>query len=362
MRKGAAAVGCVASIATFVVACGNDHVSAGTKVERAVNALAEQKAVTMTAGFDGSEQQIWSAMKREKDFTHDDAKVLAGLDVSLSVSSKKPLKDTKGKDGASVAVRVATGPGDDVLEFRSVSGDKAYVRVDLKKIMSLVSDAGDAKSAADMKEFRSFLDSADKLPASYRSVKDALAGKWVSIDPKAYEEFSKSLGKDAGASPFPDTGSLDLKTQQKMAEAIRKAVGSNARFADAGSRDGADHVKVTVPARKTAAAVAEALKPMEKQLPKDFKLSDLKDAPNKNVTFDVAIKDGMLSGATVDLAQFDKKPHGKLPLSLAFTADAKPVSAPAGASTLNPQDVMGAMMQLMMGQMGKPGQMPGMGG
>ncbi|MET9517616.1 hypothetical protein [Streptomyces sp. NPDC002994] len=183
-------------------------------------------------------------------------------------------------------------------------------------------------------------------------MKDALAGEWVSIDPKAFEEFSKSMGEEAGeASPFPDTGALDTKTQQKITKALSKEIADNAKFTDAGSRDGADHVKVAVPAGKTADAIAEALKPMEKQLPKEFKLSELKDVPSKNIDFDVAIKDEKLSGVTIDLAQFDKKAAGKLPVSIGFNADAAPVKAPAGASTLNPQDVMGAMMQIMMGEM-----------
>ncbi|MET9517615.1 hypothetical protein [Streptomyces sp. NPDC002994] len=43
-----------------MVACGTENISAGTKVQHAVDGFTGQKAVTMTFGFDGTEQQIWT--------------------------------------------------------------------------------------------------------------------------------------------------------------------------------------------------------------------------------------------------------------------------------------------------------------
>ncbi|MEU1539627.1 hypothetical protein ABZ461_16185 [Actinacidiphila glaucinigra] len=364
-RKGIAAFGCAAFIAT-TAACGTaGDLSAGARLQRALDRLGEQKAVTVSVGFDGSEQRIWSALKGSDGFTRADAKMLAGLDVSLSVSAARPLKDLKddkddkdGKDdkaeGASVALRVSFGRGEDLLEMRSLSDGKTYLRVDVQQFLSLADDLGSAQSKGGMKGFRTFLDAADELPSSYRSVKDALGGKWISVDPAAFQEFSRSMAAAGPAgSPLPDTPELDAGTQERITKALRRALERNAKITDAGTKDGADIVKVTVPAGKTADALADALEPLADKLPDGVSPSDLKDVPDKDVTVDVAVKDGTLSGISLDLDQFDSgdEIHGALPLTVGFAPDAAPVAAPAGATPLDPQDVMGAMMQLMMGGM-----------
>ena len=352
MHKGAAAAGCVALLVVSVAGCGTEQISAGTKVERAFDRLDQQKAVTMTVGFDGSQQQIWNAMKGQKDFTRDDARMLADLDVSLSMSSKKRLKDTK-EGGGSVALRVSQGPGKDLLEVRQLEGRKTmFVRADISRLMSLAAANGDAESKAAMKEFGSFVDAAGELPSNYRSVKDALTGKWGSIDPEAYKDFSKSMGESSGGqSPIPDMNGLSAKEQRKISKTLGKVISRNARFTDQGSKDGVDHVTVTLPTQKTADAVIKALEPVESQLPDGVELSSLKEIPAEKLRLDVAIKDGVASKVTIDAAQLDRKTEGRLPVSVGFAAGAGPVKAPAGAAALDPQDLMGAMMQLMMGRM-----------
>ncbi|MDX3098649.1 hypothetical protein PV703_18785 [Streptomyces sp. ME01-24h] len=354
MRKGIAAAGCAAFIATAATACGTaENVSAGTKVQQALDRLGQQKAVTVSVGFDGSEQQIWSALKGSDGFSRENAEMLADFDVSLSASAAEPLKDAK-EGSSSLALRISLGKDKDLLEVRGLAGGKIYLRFDLRRFMSLAGDLGAGKSKGDMAEIQKFLDTADDLPSSYKSVKDALGGKWVSVDLKAFEEFAKTMGEDGPAgSPLPDASALDGKTQKLITKALREAVEHNAKFADAGSKDGVDHVKVTVSAGKTADALAKALEPLAAQLPDGVSPGDLKDVPNKDVSVDVAIKDGTLSGISLDLDQFDTKDeiHGALPLTVGFAPDAVPVAEPAGATALNPQDIMGAMMQFVMGGM-----------
>ncbi|MCM2575986.1 hypothetical protein [Streptomyces meridianus] len=351
MHKGVAAAGCAVFIAVSLAGCGTEQISAGTKVEQAFDRLDRQKAVTMTFGFDGTEQQVWTAMKGRKDFTRDDAKMLAGLDVSVSTSSAGPLKDKK-KD-RSVALRVSQGKGKDLLEVRRLGGRKQlFMRADIERLMALTADNGDAESKAAMKEFGAFVDAAGDLPSNYRSVKDALTGKWVSIDPQAFEEFSKNMGPGSGGkSPLPDMKGLSAKEQRKISDALGRTIRRNARFTDKGTRNGVDHVTVTLPTQKTADAVIKAFEPVESRLPDGVELASLKDIPAKKLDLDVAIKDGAVAGITIDIAQLDRKTQGRLPLSVRFAPDAGPVKAPAGASALDPQDVMGAAMQFMMGRM-----------
>lgn len=355
MRKGVAAVGCAAFIATAATACGTaENLSAGAKVQHALDRLGEQKAVTVSVGFDGSEQQIWSALKGQSGFTRQNAQMLAGFDVSLSMSAAKPLKDLN-EGSASTALRLSLGRDKDLMEVRGVAGGKVYMRMDLRRFLSHIDSLGSGKNKADMSGMEQFLDAADGLPSSYKSVKDALGGKWVSLDPKAFTEFVESMAENGPAgSPLPHASALDAKTQKRITKALREAVEHNAKFADAGSKDGVDHVKVTLSAGKTADALAEALEPLADQLPDGAALSDLKDVPDKNVILNVAVKDGTLSGISLDFDQFDTtgdEIHGALPLTVGFASDAAPVTAPAGATPLNPQDIMGAMMQFMMGGM-----------
>ncbi|MEU6340748.1 hypothetical protein ABZ883_07330 [Streptomyces sp. NPDC046977] len=355
MRKGIAAAGCAAFVVTTAAACGTTaSLSSGAKVQQALDRLGEQKSVTLSVGFDGNQQQIWTALKGTEDFTQDYAKLLADFDVSMSLSADKPLKDVKDTktDPASVALRVSLGQGKDLLEVRSLAGKQVYLRADLHEFLTLADGLATKEDKADLQEFRQMLDAADKLPSSLKSVKDAVGGKWVSVDVKSFEEFSKTMAKEGG-SPLPDTSALDPKTAEQVTKALREAVEHNAKFTDAGSKDGADHVKVTLPAGKTADALAEALKPVADQLPDGFSTADLQSVPDKDVSVDVAVKDGALSGITLDLDQFDtgNEIQGALPLTVGFAPDAQPVAAPAGATPLNPQDIMGAVMQLMAGGM-----------
>jgi hypothetical protein len=336
-----ASAGCIAFIATAATACGTTaQLSAAAKVQQAAEKLGDQKALTMTFGIDASRQQIWTALKDEKDFSQDDAKILADLGVSIAVSSKQPLKDSKRQ---SLALQLSLGAEKNPLELRVVD-EKFYLRADLKKLMSV----GGGSNSAELKQFESMVTESHKLPSSYKSVKDAIEGKWITIDPKSFAEFAQTMGAGSGA--LPNTITLDKKTQQQIADAVQRAIGSSAKFKDTGSRDGADHVEVTVPADKVADALLQGLKPLKKQLPKDFPLPDpQKNAPHQDIVLDLAIKNAILSGITVVLATLDKKAKGKIPLAIGFAAGSQPVKAPANATTLNPQDIMGAMMELMTG-------------
>jgi hypothetical protein len=337
-----ASVGCIAFIATTAAACGTaTQMSAGAKVQSAIAKLGQQKSVTMTIGLDATQQQVWTALKGETDFTRNDAKMLAGTRASMVMSSTTPLKNaTKGD----FAFQLTFGGQKDVVEYRSVNG-QLYVKADVQKLMT----AGGA-SSSDVKQFQSVVAAADKLPSSYKSIKDAINGQWIVIDPKAFLDFAKSIG--AGAS-LPSTSTIDKKAQAQMVAAVKKALGSSTTFKDTGTRDGADHVTATIPAAKAADALVQGLKPLQKQLPKNFPLADLQNkAPHQNIVLDLAIKDGTLSSVSVDLAAFDKKINGKLPLTVGYAAGSQPVTAPAGAGTLNPQDIMGAVMQLMSGKGG----------
>ncbi|WP_370417690.1 hypothetical protein AB8O64_02880 [Streptomyces sp. QH1-20] len=172
---------------------------------------------------------------------------------------------------------------------------------------------------------------ADELPASMGNVKSGLKGEWVVIDPESFPE---------GASAEDDK--VDAKAQKQVLAAIQKSLGTNAKFKGAGKKEGADHVKVTVSARTTANDLINSLKPIADQLGDRFdRMSDdVKDVPDKDITVDVAIRDGMVSG----LAEFDDKVKAELPLTLTIKGNDSKIAFPSGAKPLTPQDLMGAAM------------------
>ncbi|SEO14693.1 hypothetical protein [Actinacidiphila rubida] len=370
MRKGLAAAGVVALISVATAACGSDTTTPQGKVDNAFEKLGQQNTLTLGLGFDGSTDEIYNALKGEDDFTRDNAKLLSSLRLSLSVSSQKSLsllskdKQQDGKDGA-VAFSLSTdGSADNgLVEVRYVD-QKAYLRADLKGLEKLA--PGSANSPLDQ-----FLAQADQLPSSLASVKAALKGQWVSLDPKAFGPFLKSLGGDSASgdsasgdsasgdsagSLLPGVPKVDAATQKRAWAALKKALATNVTYKDLGNRDGADHVQVSAPARQLATALSDSVAPILKNLPGyDAKSLDPAKVPNKTLAVDVAIKGGTLSAITFDVAQLDDQAKGKLPLTLSLNGSARSISAPAGAQVLNPQDIIGLFMSGMPGLPGMPG-------
>ncbi|WP_338933181.1 hypothetical protein WEB32_34335 [Streptomyces netropsis] len=221
---------------------------------------------------------------------------------------------------------------------------KVYARADFKKLGGLArlgDKNGDSMAGAAAME--SLARKADELPASMGNVKSGLKGEWVVIDRESFPE-------GAGA----EDGKVDAKAQKQVLAAVQKSLGAHAKFKDAGTKDGADHVKVTVPARTTAKDITNSLKPMADQLGGRVErvTDDVKDVPDKDITVEVAISDGMVSGLTFDIAEFDEKVKAKLPLTLAIKGNDSKTALPSEAKPLTPQDLMGAAMFAQRDQLG----------
>ncbi|MFC4512168.1 hypothetical protein [Streptomyces ehimensis] len=330
-KKTLAAVGCATLIAAASTACGTtgSTTTAEAKVKKAFYALGHQKALSADVRFDANADTIYNALRDEEDFERRDADMLAELKLSYQVAYDKPLKDIgpDDEDGARAAFAISRNGGKPLVEARAIGGKKLYARADLKTLAALSRDP-------DKPDFDELARKAEQLPPSMDGLKNALRGEWVVLDTDAFQDSPSASDR------------LDAKTQQQVLRAVGKALGDNAKYKGAPARDGADHVKVTVPAKKAAKELADGLKPLADKLgTKGDKLSrDLDDVPDQDVTVDVAVKNGMVSGLTVDLAQFDKKIKGELPLTFGIHADAPTAEAPSGAKEFNPRDIFAAYM------------------
>lgn len=367
MRKTLAAAGVVALITAGSAACGTDKTTPQGKVSNAFENFGKQNTVTVGLGFDGSADQIYAALKGEDDFTQADAKLLASLNLSLGVTSKKSfslLGKTQSTQGGAISFALTSeeSGGKSLAEIRVVD-QKLYLRADIKSLEKLDTSSS---ASSDTAQLDQFLNQADQLPSSLDSVKSALKGDWISIDPKAFAAFAKSMAggsADSGSgsssgdgtettSPLdgiPGMPKMDAATVKKLVAALKASLATNVTYKDLGSHDGADHIQVSAPARQLAKAIGDNLAPVLKDVPGfDAKsLQDTSGVPNKTLSVDVALKGGDISAITFDIAQLDDQAKGKLPLTLTLDGSAKPVTAPAGAKVVNPQDIMGLVMSSM---------------
>lgn len=372
-RKGLAAAGVVALIAAGSAACGTAQATPQAKVRNAVTSLGEQKSATLGLSFDATPDQIYAAFTSgdsSSGFTRDDAKMVASLHLTVSASTQKRFSLLKSRSSASggrfsFALSNGSDGKSNLIEMRGLD-NKLYLRADIKGLEKLDTSPN---AASDLRQFNQFLGSADQLPSSLHAVKAALTGQWIVIDPKSWADFAKSVAGRNGASGSGDPSGSPLdgalsgqmpkvdggRMLHQFLAVLKQDILNNkdATYKDLGKKDGAGVVRVTVPARKLAKDLATDLTPVLKQFP-GIKQSDLNSfndtsgVPNRTIAFDVSVKGGRISAITFDLEQLDDQANGKkLPITLTMDNSADSLSVPAGADQLNPQDIVGMVMQNM---------------
>ncbi|WP_432016169.1 hypothetical protein [Streptomyces hydrogenans] len=250
------------------------------------------------------------------------------------MESKKPIHESEEDDFVGMAMKFST-PDGDLLEYRLI-GDYAYVRADVEKL-------GEAMGSP--------MPPADELPEEAGAFKKVLEGEWVKFDYKELEKAGQEqLGEDADAKASPEP-SLDPKTQKKLLEALREVVARDVEFTTAGGEDGTEHISATAPFRTLITDLLGEIRPLAKELPPGVELptgADLKDAPDTKVTADFTLKNGELTEVYVDLAKLTENAKvKKFGLGLKLSGGTKP-TAPAGATELKPEDLMGAFAGAMM--------------
>ncbi|MFB7245467.1 hypothetical protein ACFCYX_23775 [Streptomyces populi] len=327
IRKTATAVGCTAVLLTAAAACGTvQNLTAGQKVDHAVDRLGEQKSLAFQLDLDADADAI-KALASEDDSSEplppEAAKFLSTLSVDVSVKSRKKLADSGQKDLIGTSVKIK-GTGSVLAEYRVV-GDFMYYRSDMKAI-------GEAMGVP--------MPSADDLPPGQKQFKKILEGDWVKVNAKELERKSAG-GASKGAA---GSGDVDAKTQKKALDAVRTVIGREVKFRTKGGSDGVEHVIATGNFRDLLTGVFDKLRPLQEDLPAGAEFptaKELKDAPDKKVAVDFTLKNGDLRQIRTDLAVLSDGPQkAKLPLVLKFS-EAGDVSAPSGATEFPVDEVPG---------------------
>ncbi|NGO12903.1 hypothetical protein G5C60_36215 [Streptomyces sp. HC44] len=325
IRKPLTAAGCAAALLAGAAACGTvESLTAGQKVDQAVEGLGEQKSLSFELGLHAKPSaltKLAGEAEPGEEMPPELAEFFAGMRVKVSVESKKPLADSGEKDLVGAGVQVSGADG--VLAEYRVVGDFTYYRADMKAL-------GDVMGVP--------FPTVDELPESEKELKKVLEGKWVKVDNSELEQSVK------GTPGLDGSDEIDTKTQQKILKAVRGVFAREVTFSSKGTSDGTERIVAKASFRDLLTGVFDKLRPLADDLPKGTDLptdKDLKDAPDKKIAVNFSLKNGDLTRVSVDLAALaDDAKGARLPLVLTF-GKASDVSAPSDATEVPAGDFMG---------------------
>lgn len=225
-----------------------------------------------------------------------------------------------GRSGGAVALTL----GDDSTDFfnvESVAG-ALFGRIDLRYFLGLINGAP---------SFGALQRQVSEAPAF---VRDALAGKWVSVPAATLKSLAGlaggQLGATAPSSPLLAARSKLLPTLLADLDVTRSSTG------------GADDLDVTFRLRKLitdeyavlAPAVGAAI-PRGADGGSPLPGLNPRNIPDVTVHLDAFVTDGALSKVVFDAGQFDTAEHISVPIDLDISRSGPTIAAPGGATPID---------------------------
>ena len=361
IRKATLVLACSLAAVTGVAACGAvKQMTTGEKVSTAFSKLGDSDSLSVSFSLDATAAQLEALDQGTSDaMSAVDAKNVAGLGATVTVSADKPLNQVfaaaKSASGSSLPpsvgfdVEVHAGGGKPLFEIRAVD-QVEYVKVDLDNLLSL---SGDASGSQDISGIMGEL---DQMPPEYAPIKDLAEGKWVSIDVKALTKAA--TGSGSAASPLPTSvPSISKSTESTLVSSLTSLFEQNITLSDQGTANGLDHIVITGPEQKLVDGIQQAFAPVAKEIPgigSSYPTAAPTGVPDKNVSADLYIgKDGALSKVGFDVWQLNPKgkPTEHLPVSLTFDDKAAAPTVPEGAVAI-PTSLIQNLMQSIVGNLG----------
>jgi len=353
IRKATLVLTCSVALVTGVAACGAvKQITTGEKVGTAFDKLGDSDSLSVSFSLDATAAQLVSLDQGTSDaMKMVDAKNVAGLGATLTLSADKPLSqalksvqtsaggtiDPTTDPSLSFDLEVHAGGQKSLFEVRQVGGLE-YLRINLDNMLSLSDDADVNQEISGMQA------ELGQMPPQYAPLKDLLLGKWVSLDPKQFAQVAKGMEGGSGTSALPSSvPSISAATKNSLISSLTSLFEQDVTLSDQGTANGLDHIVVQGPEAKLAAGIQQAFAPVAKALPggvaSSYPTAAPTGVPNKNVSADLYIgKDGSLSKVAFDFWQLN--PKGKagehLPISLTFNDQAAAPTAPTGAVAVPP--------------------------
>jgi hypothetical protein len=342
------------------------------EVEDALDELLAWEGITAEASLNAPTEQAYEYLRRTGAAggtppSANDARRLTDLELTVSAGSPSAdavMREMEESDTLYSAMTVSFG-GNDTLGLKNIDG-ATYARVNAAAITQDVLHAGDAEVA----EAERFTRDASRLPDSLYVPREALSGDWVPVDPYLYDAYAEALttGEEAVAEPglaedvagaLTDAGALlTPEAEWAFVDGVRAALGDgNASYRSAGGERGAEVVELTMPAGEAWAALGPMVTLFAGQAERfgvpPVVAEPSGEAAERPVTTELAIRNGVLSGVTLDLAQFGPATGGdgdgelpSLPLSVTLTGGSALSLTPAAGEVLRPEDLTLSLLYL----------------
>jgi len=334
-------------LAALVLAgCGaGEKVSPQLAMRDAANSTVKARQGTFTFSIVGSEADLNTVLNDGAKLSDEDRKGLQLLGQShISLTTARNV----------FGLDVKVGEIDHAVELRYLD-KKLYVRADVPAIAKLM-DASPAEINATVQGL---------AQAGFGFLNDAAAGRWLEADLGGMGDMFKGLarqfgGAAAGGATTSSSGPSAGQFQQAK-DAIGKALRDNTAVARQKSDDTGDHYVVTV---NSLRGLYAAVLPVLSQFPiPTGKPPAAGEVPDRPVTIDAWVKSGRIVRLELPLNQFDTKAGpGRVAVRVDIDRDAAPVTAPAGAVTVDVAGLLQKFVQTMMGGLsGMTGMLPGRG-
>lgn len=305
--------GLVAGVIAAAAGCGNSGSStaggARGQFDSAITALANSDAVTAVLRLDATAAQL-EALPNPPNARTAQLIVSANVTIEVKTVNGAPLSSVKPPQTADADVQV-TVAGNPLVEVRSVA-NTLYARADVPALLQI---AGKSASALTPLESR--------IPPSLTWAHAALSGDWISLDLSTLRSL---LG--GGASP-----STAQSTQ--LLNQLRAVLDRDVTFTNKGNTALGDHIVLSGSIRQIGTDIYNLFAAQLSKLPLgSSSLGSLNPSrlPNRTVSLDAYVQNGVLSELSLDLSQFaPQRVPQHIPLVIDFSTTGSAISAPAGA-------------------------------
>jgi hypothetical protein len=331
----------------------------GLEVSDSVDELLAWEGVTMVATVGADAEQVQDYLERSgaRDASPEVARLLSELELTVSAGDPEgetPLNELSSGDPLNGAMTLNFG-GRDVVGVKLLD-EHTYARVGGQAIIEDVY-GGDEAAVARAERFE---EDAAGLPRALSAAATALRGDWVEVEPYEHEEYAEALTEHGGVPPetaadiaaglIDGAALLEPESLWESVGRMESTLRSSASLRPSGEERGAQTVTVRMPAGDAYRAVRPLLTLLADQSAR-FGLPPLVEEPadpSATVTAKLSIRNGVLTNATVDVAQFAGEDAGSLPLDLFLAGGAAlNLDPPANAGApLSPDDLAVALMFL----------------
>ncbi|RJK97830.1 hypothetical protein [Vallicoccus soli] len=193
---------------------------------------------------------------------------------------------------------------------------------------------------------------AAQLPPALAPLQKGLQGEWVGVDLDETIDAAANLGlfqqlqQGAAGAPTPDPTAA-----AGLLQSLRTAYDEHVTVEEVDGGDRGDGYRLTAPLREVAGELADDLQRLGGTQGADL-TEDLQQVPDRDVTVDVFVEDGELTGMVLPLGQFaeDGPVESDAVVDVAVDTGAEPVTAPEGANLI---DVSQALLSFG-GMMNRP--------